>query len=129
VRSVRGSLAVADFSIRWPTARLEPTATPQEDDMTEFARVVTFDADAAALDALLGQINAVDGPPEGVPATRITVLADRSAGKVVVAVRFGSEEDLRKGGEVLEAMSPPDVGSIRRVSVDAYEVVLERAAT
>jgi hypothetical protein len=97
--------------------------------MAEFARVVTFDADAAALDALLSQINAVDGPPEGVPATRITVLADRSAGKVVVAVRFGSEEDLRKGGEVLEAMSPPDVGSISRVSVDSYEVVLERAST
>jgi hypothetical protein len=92
--------------------------------MAEYARVVTFDADDAALEALLSQINAVDGPPEGVPATRITVLADRSAGKVVVAVRFGSEEDLRKGGEVLEAMSPP--GSMHRVSVDSYEVVLER---
>jgi hypothetical protein len=63
-----------------------------------------------------------------VPAKRITVLADRSAGKVVVAVRFGSEEDLRKGGEALEAMSPPAGGTIRRVSVDAYEIVLERDA-
>jgi hypothetical protein len=63
-----------------------------------------------------------------VPATRITVLADRSAGKVLVAVRFGSEEDLRKGAEAFEAMSPPDAGSMRRVSVDSYEVVLERQA-
>jgi hypothetical protein len=94
--------------------------------MAEYARVVTFDADDAALEALLSEINAVDGPPEGVPATRITVLADRSAGKVVVAVRFGSEEDLRKGGEVLGAMSPPEAGSMRRISVDSYEVVLER---
>jgi hypothetical protein len=94
--------------------------------MAEYARVVTFDADDAALEALLSEINASGGPPEGIPAKRITVLADRAAGKVVVAVRFGSEEDLRKGAEMLEAMSPPSVGSIRRVSVDAYEVVLER---
>lgn len=96
--------------------------------MAEYARVVTFDADEAALEALLREINASAGPPAGVPATRITVLADRAAGKVVVAVRFGSEEDLRKGAEVLEAMSPPAVGNIRRVSVDAYEVVLEQQA-
>jgi hypothetical protein len=61
-----------------------------------------------------------------VPATRITVLADRAAGKVVVAIRFGSEEDMRTGAATLEAMSPPERGNIRRVSVDAYEVVLER---
>jgi hypothetical protein len=96
--------------------------------MAEYARVVTFDADEAALEALLSEINSHDGPPEGVPAKRITVLADRSAGKVVVAVRFGSEEDLRKGAEAFEAMSPPDAGSMRRVSVDSYEVVLERQA-
>ena len=70
------------------------------------------------------QINAL--PPEGIAATRLTVLADRPAGKVVIAVRFGSEEDLRKGAEAFEAMSPPAGGNIRRVSVDAYEVVLER---
>lgn len=96
--------------------------------MAEYARVVTFDADDAALEALLGEINAADGPPEGVPAKRITVLADRSAGKVVVAVRFGSEEDLRRGAEAFEAMSPLDAGSMRRVSVDSYEVVLELQA-
>jgi hypothetical protein len=94
--------------------------------MTEYTRVVTFEADGAALDALVAEINSADGPPEGIPAKRISVLADRSAGKVVVAVRFGSEEDLRKGAETLEGMTPPDAGSMRRVSVDVYEVVLER---
>jgi hypothetical protein len=98
--------------------------------MAEYARVVTFDADDAALQALVDRIGDEDGTPEGVPATRITVLADRSAGKVVVAVRFASEDDLRKGGEVLEAMSPPaEVGNIRRVAVDQYEVVLERSSS
>lgn len=97
--------------------------------MAEYARVVSFDADDAALDALLEEIGASDGPPEGVPGTRITVLADRSAGKAVVAVRFGSEEDLRAGAAALEAMSPPEVGSIRRTSVVEYEVLLERGLT
>jgi hypothetical protein len=94
--------------------------------MAEYARVVTFDADEAALDAIVNEIKSADGPPEGVAATRITVLADRAGGKVVVSVRFASEEDLRKGAEVFEAMSPPDTGNLRRVAVDAYEVVLDR---
>lgn len=95
--------------------------------MPEYARVVTFEADEAALNALVNEISSHDGPPADVPAKRITVLADRAAGRVVVAVRFGSEEDLRKGGAALEAMSPPDTG-MRRVSVEEYEVVLEQQA-
>jgi hypothetical protein len=100
----------------------------KEGDMPQYARVVTFEADSAALDALVSEINASDGPPEGIPATRISVLADRDAGRVVVATRFGSEEDLRKGAETLEAMSPPEGGNIRRVSVETYEVVVEMQA-
>ena len=96
--------------------------------MTEFTRVVTFDADDAAIEAVLGEINSSGGPPEGVPAKRITVLADRAAGKMVVAVRFGSEADLQKGAAIFEGMSPPDSGTMRRTSVDVYEVVLERDA-
>jgi hypothetical protein len=99
-----------------------------EEEMAQFSRVVTFEADDAALDALLSDIKASGGPPEGVPAKRITVLADRSAGKVVVAIRFDSEEDLRTGAATLEAMNPPSAGSLRRVSVDAYEVVFEQDA-
>lgn len=95
--------------------------------MAEYARVVTFEADGAALDELVSQINSHDGPPEGVPATRIVVLADRAAGKIVIATRFASEEDLRTGGATLDAMSPPADSNMRRVAVDQYEVVLERA--
>ena len=97
--------------------------------MAEYVRVVTFEGDEAALDGLVKEISSTETPPEGVPATRITVLADRSAGTIVVAIRFASEEDLRTGGAALEAMSPPSVGSMRRVSVEAYEVVLDRQAT
>ena len=86
--------------------------------MPEYARVVTFEADEAALDALVSEIESAGTAPEGVPATRITVLADRAAGQVVVATRFASEADLNQGAATLEAMSPPPAGNIRRVSVD-----------
>jgi hypothetical protein len=94
--------------------------------MAEYARVVTFQADDAALEALVDEIKSSDEPPPGVAATRITVLADRRSGNVIVSIRFASEEDLRSGGEALEAMSPPAGGSLRRVSVESYEVVLDR---
>ena len=96
--------------------------------MPDFVRVVTFEADDAAVDALVAEINASDGAPEGLPAKRVTVLADRANGKVLVGTRFGSEEDLRVGSAALEAMTPPDGGNIRRVSVDVYEVAVERDA-
>ena len=96
--------------------------------MSDYIRVVTFEADEAAVAALVSEIDSSDGAPEGVPAKRITVLADRAAGKLLVGIRFGSEEDLRKGAEVLEGMSPPAGSNISRVAVDAYEVVLERDA-
>jgi hypothetical protein len=92
--------------------------------MAQYARVATFEFDDEALDALLDRIRA-SGMPDDVPAKRVTVLADRSAGKVVVAIRFDSEEDLRRGSATLDAMSPPEVGTRRRVSVEAYEVMLE----
>jgi len=96
--------------------------------MSQYARVVTFEADDEAIDALVSEIDSTDGPPEGVPAKRITVLADRSAGQVVVAIRFDSLEDLEKGAAALEDMSPPNDVNMRRVSVDVFEVVLERSA-
>jgi hypothetical protein len=61
--------------------------------------------------------------------TRIAVLADRAAGKVLVSVRVASEADLEKGAAAFEAMSPPDTGKLRRVSVDAYEVLIDQLAT
>jgi hypothetical protein len=96
--------------------------------MSDYARVATFEADEASIDAVVNEINSTDGPPPGVAGKRITVLADRAAGKLVISVRFGSEEDLHAAEKVFDAMEPPDSGSMRRVSVDHYEVLLERDA-
>jgi hypothetical protein len=94
--------------------------------MSEYVRVATFEVDGDALDALVARIRADENPPDGVAGRRITILADRAAGKALVAIRFDSEDDLRAGAAVLDGMEPPDVGSRRRACVDAYEVVLER---
>jgi hypothetical protein len=95
--------------------------------MGEYVRAVTFEADNAAIDALVSEITSAEGPPEGLPATRLTVLADRAAGRLIVATRYASDEDRQKGAAILEGMSPPsDAGNINRVSVDNYEVLVER---
>ena len=94
--------------------------------MSQYARVATFEMDEAAMDALIDRISNDENAPEGVAAKRITMLADRAAGRVVVALRFDSEDDLRAGSAVLDGMEPPVAGDRRRVSVDAYEVVFER---
>jgi hypothetical protein len=95
--------------------------------MSEYARMVTFDATAEGIDALVSEINAVDGPPPGVEAIRIIVLANKAAGKCAVAVRFASEEAMKAGGAALGAMDPP--AGLTRVAVDEWEVVLERSAS
>jgi len=41
---------------------------------------------------------------------------------------FETEDDLRAGDEVLNAMTPPVQGAGRRTSVEVYEVAVEMAA-
>jgi hypothetical protein len=96
--------------------------------MAEYVRVADFEADEAALETLVSTIKADSGPPEGVPAKAINVLKSRESGKVRVVVFFGSEEDLRKGSETLDAMSPPEGASMRRLSVETFEIVLQKTA-
>ncbi|HZR91417.1 MAG TPA: hypothetical protein VFA44_03300 [Gaiellaceae bacterium] len=97
--------------------------------MPEYLRVATFDADEHALEALVREIESTDGPPEGVPAKSMVVLADRPGRRVRIAVRFASEEDLRAGSETLDAMEPPPDAAMRRTDVEVFEVVLERHAS
>lgn len=96
--------------------------------MPDYVRVAAFDADGAAVDAMVAMINAEPGPPPDVPAKRIVVLANREAGKAQVVVRFGSKEDLDRGSAVLDQMNPPDDANMRRTGVEKWEVVLERDA-
>ena len=89
-----------------------------------FARVATFEGgDPSKIDEMVEQMEGEGGAPEGVPATGFLFLADRGSGKTLGIALFDTEEDLRKGSEALDAMSPPVAGAIgRRVSVETYEV-------
>lgn len=93
-----------------------------------YARIVKFEgADPDRLDSVAEMINNSDGPPEGVPATGVLILADRSKGTNYTIAFFDSEEDMRKGDETLNEMAPPGPGTPgRRTSVDLCEVLVKR---
>jgi len=95
--------------------------------MPAYVRVADFEADEAAVDSFLAAVDSETGPPDGVPATSITVLGNPAEGKLRVVLFFGSEEDLRRGSEVLDAMSPPEGADMRRVSVDTFELLRNRS--
>ncbi len=91
-------------------------------------RVVRFtDVDSERLKEMLSRIEQSQGPPEGVPATGIQVLADESQGTVVVLQFYKSAEDMETGARVFEAMDPGQTPGTR-ASVDACELKLERRA-
>ena len=96
--------------------------------MADWVRIATFEADSDGLDAIVNEINSSEGPPPGIPAKSIMVAADADRTKVRIVVRFGSEDDLRTGSETLDGMEPPPEAGMRRISVEKYEIVLERQA-
>ena len=61
--------------------------------------------------------------PEGLPAKEIIVLHDADAEKSVVIVFFDSEEDYRRGDEVLSAMPAGDTPG-QRTGVAKYDVAI-----
>jgi hypothetical protein len=92
-----------------------------------YARIVKFEgADSAALDAIRDAINSADGPPPGVPATRIVVLGNRESGASYTIVFFDNEEDLRTGDAALNDMQPITDSPGTRAWVDLCEVLVER---
>ncbi|HEV7774035.1 MAG TPA: hypothetical protein VGO48_12195 [Conexibacter sp.] len=92
-----------------------------------YARVAKWEGGSAeAIRESIAQIeeNSKSGPPEGVPSTGFTFLADAEGGKVIAIALFKTEEDLRTGSATLDSMEPPtSMGT--RVSVETYEVAAD----
>jgi hypothetical protein len=90
------------------------------------ARVVSFDGvNKERIEETRRQI--ADGePPEGLPAKEIIVLHDPEAEKSLVILFFDTEDDYRKGDEVLNAM-PTDDTPGQRASVARYDVAARMA--
>lgn len=65
---------------------------------------------------------APSGPPPGLPAKGLLMLIDPDNGRSLAIALFETEEDLRKGNEVLDGMTPRVDDGGKRVSVEMYEV-------
>jgi hypothetical protein len=96
------------------------------------ARIATFEGDpedaARAVEATRGQVEADwESPPEGLEGVKeMWMLVDREAGKGLGITVYETEEELRRGDEALNAMSPAPEASGRRTSVSFYEVALHK---
>jgi hypothetical protein len=93
-----------------------------------YARVARWEgAEAEQIRASADGINAeaASGPPEGLPAMGLMLLIDPEGGRSMAISLFATAEDLRKGDETLNAMSPPGDGMGKRTSVETYEVAAD----
>jgi hypothetical protein len=93
-----------------------------------YARAVRFtDVSPDRVAEIQQRISQEEGPPEGVPSTGFQLLVDESQGTALFIGYFETEENMRKGAEVLQAMDPSDTPGTR-ASIDMCEVKLERQA-
>jgi hypothetical protein len=85
------------------------------------ARVVTFDGVSKdRMDEMDREMR--DGqPPEGFPSAELVVLYDPEAEKSLVIIIFETEDDYRRGDEILSAMPAGDTPG-QRTSVSRYDV-------
>ena len=65
--------------------------------------------------------------PEGLPATEVIVLHDPEEEKSLAIVFFETDDDYRRGDEVLSAMPAGDTPG-RRTSVTRYDVAVRMTA-
>jgi hypothetical protein len=97
-------------------------AKPKEDEMA-VARVVEFDGVSSARVEEMQREMGEGERPEGLPATEVVVLHDPEAEKALVVLFFDSEDDYRRGDEVLSAMPAEDTPG-QRTSVTKYDVAV-----
>jgi hypothetical protein len=85
------------------------------------ARVVTFEGVSKDRMEEMDREMREGQPPEGFPATEIVALHDPDAETSLVIIFFETEDDYRRGDEVLNAMPAGDTPG-RRASVTKYDV-------
>ena len=85
------------------------------------ARVVTFDGVSKDRMEEMDREMREGEPPEGLQAKELIVLHDADAERSLVIVFFETEDDYRRGDEILSAMPAGDTPG-RRTSVTKYDV-------
>ena len=85
------------------------------------ARVVTFEGvDQGRMDEMDREMREGE-PPEGFPPSELVVLHDPEAATSLVIIFFETEDDYRRGDEILNAMPAGDTPG-QRTSVTKYNV-------
>ena len=85
------------------------------------ARVVSFDGVSKERMEEMKSDMAEGDRPEGMPATEFIMLHDAESENAVAIVFFDTEDDYRRGDEVLSAMPASDTPG-QRTSVKRYDV-------
>ena len=98
-----------------------------------YARIARFEGgDTSQMDAVIDGARQMidakfDSPPEGLEGSKaVWMLVDRENARGLQRKLFETEEDLRRGDEALNAMSPPVDAGQRRSNVEIYEVAHRR---
>ena len=87
------------------------------------ARVVTFEGVSKdRMDEMKREMESGEAP-EGFPSSELLVLHDADAESSLVVVIFQSEDDYRKGDEILNAMPAGETPG-QRTSVKKYDVAM-----
>ena len=87
------------------------------------ARVVSFDGVGKDRMEQMNQEMQEGPPPEGLNPTEVIVLHDAEAEKALAIVFFETDEDYRRGDEILDAMPAGDTPG-QRTSVAKYDVAV-----
>jgi hypothetical protein len=102
-------------------------------------RIAEFEADTASLDQMIDGVRESlqqgrdGGTPEGMTdeqrqgmsgVTRVMLVIDRDAGKLINLIFTETEDDLRRADEALNSMSPS--GGAQRSAVGKYEVAIDQ---
>jgi len=85
------------------------------------ARVVTFEGVSKDRMEEMDREMREGQPPEGMPSSELIVLHDPEAEQSLVVIIFETEDDYRRGDELLNAMPSGDTPG-RRTSVKKYNV-------
>ena len=89
------------------------------------ARVVTFDGVSKDRMEEMDREMKDGQPPEGFPSSELIVLHDPEAEQSLVVVIFETEDDYRKGDELLNAMPAGDTPG-QRTGVARYDVAMRK---
>lgn len=92
-----------------------------------YARVARFQGDPTRADEAIAAVRSeVESgePPAGLENAKMMMLINRETGNGMGVTLFETEDDLKRGDEALNEMSPGGGG--RRTSVEVYEVAVQR---